>query len=133
MKKKVIRGYVIVKRVLSKAVIKIMNKTIHIKLIPSELKLTRYLKSSLSPGEYKTILMADRPEYVISVDDISEVLVSTIRSNRKDIRDLFTNEDIKEVFQMIFYLKSGSDIKVLLRYNDFLKMKNFLKKHGKYS
>ena len=133
MSKKVIKCYVIVKRVLSKAIIRIMDKTIHIKLIPSRLKLTRYLKSSLSPGEYKTILMTDKPEYIINIDDISEVLVSTIRSDRKDIKDLFDNEDIKEVFQVVFYLKRGSDVKLLLKYNDFLKMKNILKKYGKYS
>ncbi|OYT47895.1 MAG: hypothetical protein B6U85_04045 [Desulfurococcales archaeon ex4484_42] len=133
MSKKIIKCYVVVKRVLSKAIIRIIDKTIHIKFIPSRLKLTRYLKSSLSPGEYKTILMADKPEYIINIDDISEVLVSTIRSDRKDIKDLFDNEDVKEIFQIVFYLKTGSDIKILLKYNDFLKMKNILKKYGKYS
>ncbi|HDD25766.1 MAG TPA: hypothetical protein ENF75_01595 [Acidilobales archaeon] len=128
MKEKVVKGYVIVKRILAKATIILKNKTINIKVNPKELRLTRYLKSSLSPGEFRTLLSLERPEYIINIDAIRGVVTSAIRANRCDVKDLF-EEDLKEVFEVVFYLKNGEDLKILLRRNDFMRFMNYLRQY----
>ena len=128
MKEKVVKGYVIVKRILAKATIILKNKTINIKVNPKELRLTRYLKSSLSPGEFRTLLSLERPEYIINIDAIRGVVTSAIRADRRDVKDLF-EEDLKEVFEVVLYLKNGEDLKILLRRNDFMRFMNYLRQY----
>jgi len=124
--------FAILKRFLLRARLEFHEDFLLIKLSPSKFKLTRGLKSSLSSSEIKTIMMTmGERELSINLEDISNILVSTIRSNRKDIKDLYdSSEEIKYVYQVTLYLRNGFEIRLILTPNSYKRLKNYLEKHG---
>ncbi len=125
--------YVIIGRLISRAHVRLGGGFIRIRLRPSTLRTARYIKSSLSSSEIRTIISEVKSkEIVISVGNIKDVLVTTIRRDRKDIAELYEDfEEIKgNIYEVIITLDKGDSVKLLLPQNEYLRLRNYLRRYG---
>ena len=134
-KKSLTYTYVVIGRLVGRANVKLCDDGfIRIRIRPSTLKTTRHIKASLSASEIRTIISEVKPkELVISVGAIKDILVTTLRRDRKDIAELykdFENEIKGNIYEVVVTLEKGDSIKLLLPQSDYLRLRNYLKRYG---